>query len=170
MFANGDVDVPVAIDYDKAVAFTSPEFLSVTVDASEIGHNFSGLDLRSEKFLGMAKALSPAVLRFGGTAEDYITYNMSSSHVSCTSNCCLEAHGMDRAYDGAEQIMNSQQWDSLNMFAEAVGFKLIFGLNAQKRHSDGSWDPSNAVQLIEYSKTKGYEVNYELGNGKPQKA
>ena len=46
----------------------------------------------------------------------------------------------------------------------------MFGLNILVRKgvtnsSVGTWDPSNAQQLIEYTESKGYKVNWELGNG-----
>ena len=63
--------------------------------------------------------------------------------------------------------MTPEQWDAVNKFVEVVGWDFIFGLNALLRtpYPDGVWDPDNARQLISYSNSKNYTVQWELGNG-----
>ena len=60
--------------------------------------------------------------------------------------------------------MNTTQWDAVNMFVETVGWDFIFGLNVLRKN--GSWDSANAEELLTYTTSKGYKVNWELGNGK----
>ena len=64
--------------------------------------------------------------------------------------------------------MNTSQWDALNQFVEKVGWKFVFGLNSILRNPwpTGPWDSSNARLLLNYTISKGYDVNLELGNGK----
>ena len=175
---NSDVVVPVDIDYGKAIAHTSEGFLSVTFDTGVIVSNFRGLNLTSEKMINIGKSLAPAVLRLGGSSEDTIMYDMSAGGGSgAASRSANEAgnhdevvpppsFGMDRLYAGGPSTMTRQQWDYINTYAETVGMSLIFGLNAQQRNKDGSWNSSNAKTLIDYTKSRGYKTNYELGNGK----
>jgi len=61
-------------------------------------------------------------------------------------------------------LVAASQWRQLNEFCQCVGWKLVFGLNLEKR--DGLvWNSTNAEQLLNYTENK-YKVNWELGNGK----
>ena len=63
--------------------------------------------------------------------------------------------------------MTTAQWDAVNEFVQVVGWEFIFGLNSLLRnpYPVGVWDSTNAAQLMAYSSSKGYTVNWELGNG-----
>eukprot|EP00117_Sycon_ciliatum_P000761 scpid45309/ scgid3881/ Heparanase; Endo-glucoronidase; Heparanase-1; Heparanase 8 kDa subunit; Heparanase 50 kDa subunit len=165
--------VNVNIDYGRVAGRTSEEFLSLTIGAGAVGRNFSGLDLESERMINIGKALAPAVLRFGGTAEDYITYNMSDysirrgsypNHGGKPLDNQHSSLGLDRGYSSEQTTMTAGQWDYLNEYMKSTGLSLVFGLNAQKRNENGSWNIDNARELIDYTKKKAYKVNYELGN------
>lgn len=47
-----------------------------------------------------------------------------------------------------------------------MGFTIVFDLNCLIRNDDGSWNSKNAEQLIQYSNGAGYDVHWQLGNGK----
>ena len=127
----------------------SDQFLSVTIDAGYINYNWEIINFTAPRVINMAKALVPAMLRVGGTAQDSIIFEESTELVQ-RSNI----------------TMNTAQWDEVNIFVETVGWDIIFGLNALLRESDGSWDSANAEELLTYTTSKGYKVNWELGNGK----
>ena len=63
--------------------------------------------------------------------------------------------------------MTAAQWDTLNQFTQHVGWELTFGLNSLLRnpYPVGVWDPKNAEELMKYSNSRGYTINWELGNG-----
>ena len=63
--------------------------------------------------------------------------------------------------------MTAGEWDNLNAFVKKVGWELTFGLNSLLRnpYPVGVWDSSNAVELMRYPNSRGYTVNWELGNG-----
>ena len=65
--------------------------------------------------------------------------------------------------------MTATEWDAINGFASDVGWSLVFGLNVLLRSPwpTGSWYPDNAISLMEYTYTRGYQVDWELGNGEP---
>lgn len=42
--------------------------------------------------------------------------------------------------------------------------RLIFDLNLMVRNGS-EWDPSNAQQFIDYGSSRGYDMDFELGNG-----
>ena len=63
--------------------------------------------------------------------------------------------------------MTVEQWDAVNEFVESVGWEFIFGLNSFLRspYPIGVWDSTNAAELMAYSNSKNYTINWELGNG-----
>ena len=64
-------------------------------------------------------------------------------------------------------FLSGEDWDMINNFTAAAGWRILFGLNNQLRRN-GQFDPSNAIALLDYSIKKGYAANldFELGNGK----
>ena len=63
--------------------------------------------------------------------------------------------------------MTAVEWDAVNKFVQTVGWEFIFGLNALLRtaYPGGVWDSTNAAQLMAYSTSHNYTVQWELGNG-----
>ena len=129
----------------------SDRFLSVTIGAEAIKHNWRRIDFTAPRVINMAKGLAPAMLRVGGTSEDALIFE-ETTKLNQESNF----------------TMNTTQWDAVNMFVEAVGWDLIFGLNVLLR-KNGAWDSTDAEELMTYTTSKGYKVNWELGNGRKLK-
>ena len=50
-------------------------------------------------------------------------------------------------------------------FISKLGWKLEVGLNDLPRKYDGSWDYSNPLQFLQYARSRGDDVDFELGNG-----
>lgn len=63
--------------------------------------------------------------------------------------------------------MSPAQWDEVNVFVEQVGWEFVFGLNALLRSPspNGVWNSSNAAQLMSFTVSREYRVQWELGNG-----
>ena len=59
-----------------------------------------------------------------------------------------------------------EEWDIANKVALESGARVAFGLSAIKRKGD-TWDPSNALELLNYTLGKPYakSIDWELGNG-----
>ena len=138
----GDV---IMVNLTDLVFEVSDQFLSVTIDAGNIKGNWNTIDFTATRIINMAKALAPAMLRVGGTDGDFLLFEETTKENEFT--------------------MNASQWDAVNVFVEAVGWDFIFGLNVLLR-VNGSWNSTNAEELLTYTTSKGYEVNWELGNGK----
>ena len=131
-------------------------FLSVALDSEEIAKDLKQVPFSSPKFITLCEGLSKLninrpmlYLRVGGTKGDDIIFQWT---------------GLDMSSE--KYVMNCTEWDEINSFAMKMQWKFIFGLNALERKHDGSWDPTNFIMLMRYTSTKGYLVNYELGNGK----
>ncbi|KNC46348.1 heparanase 50 kDa subunit [Thecamonas trahens ATCC 50062] len=145
---------------ETATALTglSDKFLSVSFDVAEVAEVFfwntthTPIPYQSPRLVALAKALTPATLRVGGTAADWMWYDVD---------------GTVRPAHGYKYTLNASQWDALNAFAHVVGFELVFGINAGPgpRAADGSWVPHNARALMEYSAARGYSVSgWEFAN------
>lgn len=140
------LDMPIKIDLSKPAAIVDNNFLSLTLDSGALKHDFKHIDLGSKKLLSLAKGLTghenraEFYFRIGGTAADHIEFEPTMYR------------------------FNATEFDELCKFSYDVRWKLIFDLNSLERKPDGSWDPTNAVELINYIIEKGYFVQFELGN------
>ena len=148
----GDV---IMVNLTDLVFEVSDQFLSVTIDAGNIKGNWNTIDFTATRIINMAKALAPAMLRVGGTDGDFLLFEKPTN--------CKENQQSVNVYSNF--TMNASQWDAVNVFVEAVGWDFIFGLNVLLR-VNGSWNSTNAEELLTYTTSKGYKVNWELGNGK----
>jgi heparanase 1 len=104
----------------------------------------------------MVQGLAPAYLRIGGSEADKIYYAMQD-----TSSV------QPNAPPGYKSVMTAKQWDEINAFASRNGLQLVFTLNTgpASRKADGSWDGTNAAELLKYTADHGYKVSlWELGN------
>lgn len=128
------------------------DFLSVTMDTSAVQQNFSHFNLASHDLITLAQSLAPVMIRVGGTSADYLIFNDNLK----------EKPQLKRT----DYVMIPEQFDALMNFADNAGWKMIFGLNLKLRFPNNQWDFSNAELLIDYCIKKGYQVAWELGNGK----
>ena len=176
----------VEVNLDNALVVVSDQFLSVTLDAGGIHNHWRMINLTSPRILNLAKRLSPASLRVGGTSQDFVIFSpngvvkswktftqLASSPIKkCSKNnmkpCLIKVHCHSCKGNGIRNYtMTGADWDLVNNFVLNVGWELIFGLNVflVKDWRLKTWDSSNARELIQYTLNKGYKVAWELGNG-----
>merc|ERR1712212_1302269 len=105
-----------------------------------------------EKVNAMAKALSPAYLRIGGTTADMLYF-------------IGDGTGRKPIRKAGHVEYTSQQYDEFQEFAQRNDLSILFDFNYQQRLPDGSWDSTNTQKLLDYSHSKGYgNMAFELGN------
>ena len=67
-----------------------------------------------------------------------------------------------------EYIMTKEEFDNLNNFVDEVGYQLVFGLNLgpgpRESYNISIWDPTNAIELLNYASQKQSILGFELGN------
>ena len=143
----------IMVNLTDHVYEVSDQFLSVTIDAGNIKSNWNTINFTATRIINMAKALAPAMLRVGGTEGDFLLFEETTDK----NNQSINVY--------SNFTMNTSQWDAVNMFVQAAGWDFIFGLNVLLR-ANGSWNSTNAEELLTYTTSKGYKVNWELGNGK----
>ncbi len=166
--------VTVKIDPATPITHVAPEFLSFSIDASQVtggkwwdpkaqgqetgtgtvhapiyDFNRSGLDT-------LVEGLSPAYLRVGGSESDKVYYDLAP------------AGGTPRKPPaGYQSTLTNEEWDALNAFAARHQLKVVFTLNAgpASRQAGQGWDGTNAAELMAYTKKNNYPVSvWELGN------
>ncbi|KAM4719975.1 heparanase isoform 1-T1 [Anableps anableps] len=175
------------LDLDLVAVFrrVDPRFLSVTIDASLASEERFMLLLRSQRIRTLAKALSPAFLRFGGTKQDFMVFNPQRSQQIDPDESCssirlpwwLEQRLKEDWVQQQLTLIKEEQQnkysrvhfteltvDLLHSFSSCSGLDLIFGLNALLRTADNSWNSSNARSLLQYCESKQYKMSWELGN------
>nr|XP_032806724.1 heparanase-like [Petromyzon marinus]XP_032806725.1 heparanase-like [Petromyzon marinus]XP_032806726.1 heparanase-like [Petromyzon marinus] len=78
------VRVALNVDTSEALHALSPEFLSFAIDASVVENGWIDF-LRHVRLVTLAKALTPAFLRFGGTRQDFLIFQPESGSPSWVS-------------------------------------------------------------------------------------
>ncbi|KAK1345773.1 hypothetical protein QTO34_008237 [Cnephaeus nilssonii] len=172
----------------------SPAFLSFTIDANLATDPRFLTFLGSPKLRTLARGLSPAYLRFGGTKTDFLVFDPKKepsfeersywqsqfNHDICKSGFIPSdvEKRLQLEWPSQEQLLLREQYfkrfknstysrssvDILYTFANCSGLDLIFGLNALLRTADLQWNSSNAQLLLDYCSSKRYNISWELGN------
>ena len=146
------VEQNVTITLDRSVFTVSEKFLSVAIDSGIMMHDWPYVNFTSERFFNLAKGLSPAFLRIGGTAEDFLIYD--------------DSQGLQKPKNFSNFTITHQDLDKIHLLSSKAGWDVMFGLNVLLRKPDGSWNASNAKEIMQYVAEHSYNFGWELGNGK----
>jgi heparanase 1 len=157
----------VSFDGSASIFTVEPHFLSYTIDTSD-ERAFFKRDLANPRLRWLAKQLSPAVLRVGGSGGDELYYDVPHAPGStcpgtpfpkCKTTGKPPSHGeAERA--GKAHCLNTSTWDNLNSFAADAEAQLVFGLNFFLNSSSDS-----VASLLRYTAQRNYSVfGYEFGN------
>ncbi len=160
----------LSVNTSEVAAVIDERYLSVAVDMAQVvGGRFwseSGdpeiigqeevpeYDFARPRLRALASHLQPAFLRIGGSDSDRVIYDMSEDPI-------------DEAPEGFEFVLTAAQIDGVFEFSEALGYDVMFTLNAGEgvRDQSNAWTPNMARQLLEYVVGNGYDVTlWELGN------
>uniref|UniRef100_A0A8C7S6C7 Heparanase n=1 Tax=Oncorhynchus mykiss TaxID=8022 RepID=A0A8C7S6C7_ONCMY len=170
--------VNLNVDLSRVLKRVNERFLSVAIDASLVAEEKFMYLLTSPKLRTLAQALSPAFLRFGGTRQDFMTFNPAFLHSNelelpqileerlkqewALQEVLLQKEDLQRKYRSVK--FTEYAVDLLYSFTNCSALDLIFGLNELLRTTGNSWDSSNARTLIQYCESKQYSMAWELGN------
>jgi len=146
------VEQNVSINLNHSLFTVSEKFLSVAIDSSIMKNHWHKVNFTSEKFFTLARALSPAFLRIGGTEEDFLIYD--------------DSKGLQKFKNYTNFTITHQDLDKIHLLSSKAGWDVMFGLNVLLRERDGSWNASNAKKIMQYVAEHGYHFGWELGNGK----
>lgn len=170
---NIDEKCYVAISEHQNVTSVIPDdFLSFGLDASEL-EKFKAVDFSNLKFRELTAALAPARLRLGGTMSERLIFSKEEvPFVSC-DECQSAIHGKHICTLLKKHlckhkflpffIMTGPQWTEINEFCIITGMKPLFSFNVLLRNDHG-WSDLNAKEILNYSSSYGYKVDWQLGN------
>lgn len=152
---NNYVEQNVSINLNRSVFTVSEKFLSVAIDSGIMMDQWPHVNFTSERFFNLARGLSPAFLRIGGTPEDFAIYDNSQ--------------GFEKPKNFSNFTITHQDLDKIHLLSSKAGWDVMFGLNVLLRKQDGSWDASNPKEIMQYVAEHDYHFGWELGNGKKVK-
>ncbi|OAY67589.1 Heparanase-like protein 2 [Ananas comosus] len=172
--------VTVTVNAATAVAETDSNFVCATIDwwpkeKCNYGmcpwHESSliSLDLSNPILHNAIKAFKSLRIRLGGSLQDQVVYQVGKNPPKCRSFKKIKK-GL---FGFSQGCLTMRRWDELNHFFSKTGSVLTFGLNAltgRKRATRrglyvGNWDPTNAHDFIEYTVSKGDNIeSWEFGN------
>ncbi|KAG0460237.1 hypothetical protein HPP92_023365 [Vanilla planifolia] len=176
-------NVTVTVKSVTTIAQTDADFVCVTLDwwpKDKCNYGMCpwgntsvlNMDLSNPVLRNTVKAFGRLRVRIGGTLQDNVLYDVGKRLPICQDfrTVTNESEGL---FGFSTGCLNMSRWDELNQFFSDTGVVLTFGLNAlngRKKSNDtlyvGNWDISNALALIQYTASKGYNVeSWELGFG-----
>eukprot|EP00698_Gefionella_okellyi_P006333 TRINITY_DN15705_c0_g1_i1.p1 TRINITY_DN15705_c0_g1~~TRINITY_DN15705_c0_g1_i1.p1 ORF type:complete len:495 (+),score=89.63 TRINITY_DN15705_c0_g1_i1:27-1511(+) len=155
----------VTIDVSQPVHFVTPEYISFNFDWWPDSffwpawwHSSVENMTLSPDLVYLAKQLTPAHLRIGGTEGDIVVYQTPQSPicppVPVPGNYCL----------------TMERWDQINQFARESGATIAFGLNAMngRKGPNDRMDTTNIREFLQYTSQKAEYANtifgFEFGN------
>ena len=116
------------------------------------------IDLQSARLRALASALSPGVLRLGGTDDKIVQYWLPNTDGSPT-----EPPPACRPSSTATNLcLTASRWAEINEFVEATGLRLVFGLSLNATQNQRLIEHSHRNN---YSRIFAYEIPEEFTPG-----
>ena len=118
----------------------------------DTGSLFNGFDFGNAKLINLVRALSPTVVRVGGTAADAALYLPDDT----------------RRGFGSTTVVSNKVWDAILAFGGATEAQIMWDLNGKSfRDASNKWEPTrNATAFLEYTRANhpGVDVLWSVGN------
>ncbi|CAL4121240.1 unnamed protein product, partial [Meganyctiphanes norvegica] len=149
-------------------------FLSVALGSRLIQRGWEHFNTSSSLVRTLSSALSPAILRMGGSSANYLYYDPEATKIENNENNYqhisipkYDDQGSSYEYrymNYTNYTMLGYDLNNLLEFVDAVNFTLLWDMNHFLREADGGWDPTNARMIIEEVSRKSPNVIWQLGN------
>jgi len=152
--ANGQSYFEINVKTDKTIHVTDERFLSVALDANQLKYEWQEkkINLDNPMFNDLTKELSPAILRMGGTSADQLHYVGDDPHRKL-----IKKQGYGE--------YTSQEFKAFQDFRIRNGLDFLFDFNLQLRKEDGTWNETDAEELLRYCDSQKYDgMLFQLGN------
>ncbi|KAL0110823.1 hypothetical protein PUN28_014045 [Cardiocondyla obscurior] len=148
------------LHFDKYQTSTiSKKFMSFGLDTSLL-RKMNELPIGQKKFINLARHLSPAYVRVGGTSADCLTFLQDQTEQSSSEKIISPVDGQDIS----NFTISGTDLLAVYNFTVKSKLRMIFDLNVLLRNPDGSWNDSNAKEIIAYAKNHGMKLDWQLGN------
>ncbi|XP_063988743.1 heparanase-like [Diachasmimorpha longicaudata] len=148
----------ILLDSSREVVHrTSPRFLSFGLDSSLL-RDMKNFPIHDERFVNLARHLSPAFVRIGGTSADCLLFNETVLGDSVARRSPVDGG------DISNFTLTDTDYLSIYDFTRKAGLRMLFDLNVLIRTPDNQWHDSNARKIITFSKGQEMEIDWQLGN------
>ncbi|EFN87075.1 Heparanase [Harpegnathos saltator] len=117
------------------------------------------LPIRYEKFINLSRYLSPAYIRIGGTSADCLIFNEKMEQ-----NYFKKIPSFVDGQDISNFTISGMNLIEIYEFVVKSKLRMIFDLNVLLRNLDGSWNDTNAQEIITFAKNHDMELDWQLGN------
>lgn len=148
-------DVKVDVNTQHVVNVVEDFYISFNIDAYifESDVHWLKFNFSSPKIYTLLASLSPALLRIGGSPADWLFFN---KRIEVLNRLHLRPNSI---------VMTKADIVNLVGLTRSTGNRLLFDLNLQLRYGS-QWDPSNAMELLEFCSEMGFgdNMDWELGN------
>jgi hypothetical protein len=143
--ARAVVPVTVRVDASKTLATIAPDYMGLGYEISSVA--ISGLlSARNDAYVKLVRDLGrQGVIRIGGNTSDFSRY---------------DAHGVPVSAPKAT-VVNEANLHELKTFVDAIGWKLIWGLNLGDDKLDNAVEQARAVSTIMGDKLMALEIGNE---------
>ncbi|KAK0097774.1 hypothetical protein PV326_013813 [Microctonus aethiopoides] len=135
----------------------SKRFLSFGLDSSLL-RDMKHFPVRDNRFINLARHLSPAYVRVGGTSADCLFFNRTLPIIF---------EKLINPVDGSDInnfTLSTDDYLAIYEFTNKAGIRMMFDLNVLIRRSDGKWDDTNAREIINFSKGRDMMIDWQMGN------
>lgn len=105
------------------------------------------LDLTSAALRAYSAALAPTLLRIGGSPEDSIVFDADGTCEPGGGAGPFPGYYCSQVRPYVYGCLTPSRWEAILEFADAVGFKIAFGLN-------GCWGRPNATEPMDFSNVR----------------
>jgi hypothetical protein len=105
------------------------------------------IDLASAALRSYSAALAPALLRLGGSPEDSIVYDADGSCAPGGGAGPFPGYYCSQVHPYVYGCLAPARWQAVLEFADAVGFRIAFGLN-------GCWGRPNASAPMDFANAR----------------
>ena len=156
------------INVSTAVHTTIKEYASVDIDWWHDCGGCSGgywgdedilhINLSSTRLLSLVSALSPVLVRIGGSRDNNVRYEFGNmSLAECKENTTFRGKPLSLC-------MNRTRWDEVLDFYTTTGARMVFGLSFFTDPVSGEWLSDNVEALLQYTAGRGVvPAAFELG-------
>lgn len=157
-------------EYQEVTTVLPDNFLSFGLDTSEI-ESYDRVDFSSGRLRSLAAALGPARLRLGGTMSERLVFSRDDLPLTCghcptnttSKSLCHALKKLCKHKFLPFFVMTGSKWTEINEFCKATNLKLLFSFNVLLRDHN-EWNDQNAIEIIEFSKQKKLDIDWQLGN------
>ncbi|KOX72353.1 Heparanase [Melipona quadrifasciata] len=142
-------EITLSINLEEPIAVTDEKFLSLTIDPVTLLAG-NALSTNFERSINLARALSPAYLRFGGPRNSLYYFTDSNSQDTD---------------DERKIVLSESDWVLTHQWAEKAGLDVIACISPENRQKKFG-ESENAREIVSFNDHMDFNANWQLGYGK----